>query len=122
MTMSAVNPIPRIHPERKTCLIEIMTVSLNSQRKGVRQIEMEKNAEDSKTIPQERTIAGITNNHHGTMVGSLLDDPNLSQRAVLRRSGHVLASLWISRRGDCGTVDQYATIVPYCELRLQIER
>ena len=42
MTISAVNPMPRIHPERKACLIEIMTDSLNSQRNGVRQIEMEK--------------------------------------------------------------------------------
>jgi hypothetical protein len=60
-----------------------MTVSLNSQRNGMRQIEMEKNGglNDDST---KWTITGVTNNHHGRMVGRFLDDPDLGQRAVLR--------------------------------------
>ena len=46
ITMRAVRAMPGIHLERKVSLMDNMSVSLNPQRDSVRQIELEKNAED----------------------------------------------------------------------------
>ena len=83
---------------------------------------MEKKSGGLTTIPQKRTIAEVTNNHRGMMVGRFLDNPDLGERAVLRRSETSMALLRISRRSDSRIADQNATSVPFCDLRLQIKR
>ena len=91
MTISAVNPIPRIHLDRKACLIEIMIVSLNSQRNGVRQIEMAKKCgglNDDSTKMDDRRSHKQPSWRDGR---HFLDDPDLGQRAVLRRAEHFMA-------------------------------
>ncbi len=56
------------------------------------------------------------------MAGSLLDDPDLGQRAVLRRRRRFFALLRTGCRGERCTEDQTAAAVQCCNLFMELRR